>query len=295
MDYKIIEIEGIGPKYAEKLEKVGITTVAELLEKGKNVKGRKELVEKTGISGKRILTWVNHADLLRIEGLNPDWAELLEAAGVDTVVELALRNPANLEKKMKAVNNAKHLAPTVPSVEELKTFIAKAKSLPRVMTYGKVNVAKFEKPEKQVKKETPVASKPEEIKTVNIYEDDDVRIVDIGKYEDGSWGLKDARGNWVEVESQIYMGEDDIPMVSKFEEAELWEDFVILKENDDNWGIIDEEGEWIILGFNGFEDEGYLYLTGWQDGDEWHIYPDGKTTMACMEEDEEEDWDDEDW
>ena len=145
MDYKIIDIEGIGPKYAEKLQAAGIKTSADLLEKGKNVKGRKELAEATGISSKRILTWVNHTDLYRINGVGPQFAELLEASGVDTVTEFALRNPVNLAKKMLAVNEKKHLTRRVPTAAELEKMIAQAKELPRVMTYGKVNAAKPEK------------------------------------------------------------------------------------------------------------------------------------------------------
>ena len=92
MSYKIQEIQGIGPAYAEKLIAAGITTSDLLLEKGQTPKGRKELEEATGLSSKLILTWVNHADLFRVKGIGPQFAELLEAAGVDTVKELATRN-----------------------------------------------------------------------------------------------------------------------------------------------------------------------------------------------------------
>lgn len=100
MAYKIVDIQGIGPAYAEKLIAAGIETVDQLLEAGKTSKGRKELEEKTGISGKFILTWVNHADLFRIKGVGPQFAELLEASGVDTVKEFGHRVAANLVAKM---------------------------------------------------------------------------------------------------------------------------------------------------------------------------------------------------
>ena len=109
MSYKIVDIEGIGPVYAEKLIAAGIVTVDQLLEKGKTPKGRKELEDVTGITGKLILTWVNHADLFRINGVGPQFSELLEAAGVDTVVELANRKPENLVAKLNEVNEAKKL------------------------------------------------------------------------------------------------------------------------------------------------------------------------------------------
>lgn len=295
MNYNIIEVEGIGPVYAEKLEAAGIKTSGDLLERGKNAKGRKEIAATTGISGKRILTWVNHVDLYRINGVGPQFAELLEASGVDTVTEFALRNPSNLEKKMKKVNEEKHLTRRVPSVKELEKMIAEARELPRVMTYGSVKKIKDKTTSLPEKKEKLVSPEPQNIKTVNIYEDDDVRIVDFRQYDDGKWGLKDEHGNWVEVESQKYDWDNhETLMVSKFDDAEKWEDLIILREGED-WGIIDRDGEWICSNFGGFEDEGYPYLIGWHDGDEHHIYPDGTIRFAFEDEDEEEDWEDDDW
>lgn len=135
MTYKIIDIQGIGPVYAEKLIAAGIETVDQLLEAGKTAKGRKELEEKTEINGKLILTWVNHADLFRIKGVGPQFAELLEASGVDTVKEFQHRNAENLEAKMIEVNEEKHLTKVVPSVKMLQNMIDQAKELPPVVTY----------------------------------------------------------------------------------------------------------------------------------------------------------------
>lgn len=135
MDYKIIDIQGIGLVYAEKLTAAGIQKVSQLLEKGKTAKGRKELETATGIRHDLILTWVNHADLFRVNGVGPQFAELLEAAGVDTVKELAHRNAANLEKTMKEVNEKEHRTRRVPTVTELQKMIDQAKELPGVVTY----------------------------------------------------------------------------------------------------------------------------------------------------------------
>lgn len=135
MTYKIIDIQGIGPVYAEKLIAAGIETVDQLLEVGKTAKGRKELEEKTEITGKLILTWVNHADLFRIKGVGPQFAELLEAAGVDTVKELGHRVAANLVAKMKEVNEEKHLTKVVPVESQVQAMIDQAKALPGVVTY----------------------------------------------------------------------------------------------------------------------------------------------------------------
>ena len=135
MTYKIIDIQGIGPVYAEKLIAAGIETVDQLLEKGQTAKGRKALEETTGINGKLILTWVNHADLFRIKGVGPQFAELLEAAGVDTVKELGHRVAANLVAKMQEINDAKHLTKVVPVESQVQAMIDQAKELPGVVTY----------------------------------------------------------------------------------------------------------------------------------------------------------------
>ena len=135
MAYKIIDIQGIGPAYAEKLSAAGITTVDQLREMGKTAKARKSLEETTGINGSLILTWVNHADLFRVKGIGPQFAELLEAAGVDTVKELGHRVAANLVAKMTEVNEEKHLTKVVPTVDQVQKMIDLAKELPAVVTY----------------------------------------------------------------------------------------------------------------------------------------------------------------
>jgi predicted flap endonuclease-1-like 5' DNA nuclease len=135
MAYKIIDIQGVGPVYAEKLAAVGIETVDQLLKEGACPKGRKALEEKTGIRGDLILTWVNHADLFRIKGVGPQFSELLEAAGVDTVKELRTRNAANLAAKMAEVNEAKHLCKRTPVEKEIAKYIELAQKLEPVVTY----------------------------------------------------------------------------------------------------------------------------------------------------------------
>ena len=135
MAYKIIDIQGIGPVYAEKLIAVGIETVDQLLEKGASPKGRQAIEEETGIDHGRVLTWVNHADLFRIKGVGPQFSELLEAAGVDTVKELRNRNAANLAAKMLEVNEEKHLTRRVPVEAEIQKFIDAAKALEPKVTY----------------------------------------------------------------------------------------------------------------------------------------------------------------
>jgi uncharacterized membrane protein len=128
-------IEGIGDVYRQKLRQAGITNVDELLDKGSTPQGRKEIIKATGISDKLLLRWVNMADLYRIRGIGKEYAELLEAAGVDTVPELAQRVPANLLEKMAAANAQKKMVRRLPDLPLVESWVAQAKSLPRVLTY----------------------------------------------------------------------------------------------------------------------------------------------------------------
>ena len=127
---KIEEIEGIGPAYGEKLSSAGITDTDKLLELCCTKKGRAETAEKTGISESQILKWANMADLFRIKGVGPEYAELLEAAGVNTVKELRNRNAENLAAKCAEVNEQKKLTRNVPSEKVVSGWVDQAKELP---------------------------------------------------------------------------------------------------------------------------------------------------------------------
>jgi len=135
MSKSIEAIEGIGPKYGAKLRKIGCSSPAALLRDGATPKGRKDIAAKTGISPSIILRCVNMADLFRIKGVASQYAELLEAAGVDTVKELRKRNSANLTQAMHAANQNKKLVRQVPSDKMVSTWIAHAKRLSPVVTY----------------------------------------------------------------------------------------------------------------------------------------------------------------
>ncbi len=131
----IVDIEGVGPAYAAKLNEAGVATVEALLTAGGTRGGREQLAEKTGITDALILKWVNHADLFRLKGVAGQFAELLEAAGVDSVPELAQRNAANLTSKLDEVNAAKKLAGRTPSAADVEAWISEAKTLPRAVEH----------------------------------------------------------------------------------------------------------------------------------------------------------------
>jgi predicted flap endonuclease-1-like 5' DNA nuclease len=129
MTYDIKQIEGIGTTYGDRLSQLGIHTVNDLLNMAGTKSGRHQLAEKTGIPESLILTWVNHADLMRIDGIAGQYSELLEAAGVDSVKELAHRNAENLHTKMLEVNKQFGLAGKTPSSDHLVQMIEQAKKL----------------------------------------------------------------------------------------------------------------------------------------------------------------------
>ena len=132
---KIIEIEGIGEKYAAALEGAGVSTVEALLEKGGAPSGRAGIAEKAGVTAQQVLEWVNRADLMRINGVGSEYADLLEAAGVDTVKELATRRPDNLHAKLEEVNSAKNLVRRAPSASEVDKWVGESKALPAKVTH----------------------------------------------------------------------------------------------------------------------------------------------------------------
>jgi predicted flap endonuclease-1-like 5' DNA nuclease len=133
--FNIIDIEGIGPVYSEKLHAIKLYNTSDLLKAGSTPRGRRELAEKTGISPELILEWVNLSDLFRIKGIGEEYSDLLEEAGVDTVVELSHRNAANLHAKILEVNEAKKLVRRPPPLASVESWINEAKTLPRVIEY----------------------------------------------------------------------------------------------------------------------------------------------------------------
>jgi len=128
---KIEEIEGIGPATGEKLRAAGVTDTDSLLERCCARAGRKALAEASGLSETQILKFVNMADLFRIKGVGAEFAELLEAAGVDTVKELGTRNAANLANKLAEVNQEKKLTRRVPTLSQVEEWVKQAGALPR--------------------------------------------------------------------------------------------------------------------------------------------------------------------
>ena len=132
---KLASIQGIAEATEKKLNDAGVTNTEELLEKGGTPKGREDLSAKSGLTTAQILKFVNYADLFRIKGIAGQNAELLEAAGVDSVAELAKRNAANLAAKLKEVNDEKKLSGKTPTEKEVTGWIESAKALPKKISH----------------------------------------------------------------------------------------------------------------------------------------------------------------
>ena len=135
MTYKIMDIEGIGPAYGDKLSAVEIKTTDDLLSFCASSKGREQIAGRSGLSEKLLLRWTNMADLMRISGVGPEYAELLEAAGVDTVKELRRRNAENLAVAMKSVNEERKLTRSVPATSQVVRWVEAANGLEPTITY----------------------------------------------------------------------------------------------------------------------------------------------------------------
>jgi predicted flap endonuclease-1-like 5' DNA nuclease len=132
---KIEDLEGVGPVYAAKLREAGVQTTDDLLAQAGPAAGRQALATSTGISSDLLLRWTNHADLYRVSGIGSEYADLLEASGVDSCAELARRNPANLATTMAEANAARSLVRRLPTEEVVKGWIEQAKKLPKVVTH----------------------------------------------------------------------------------------------------------------------------------------------------------------
>jgi predicted RecB family nuclease len=135
MTYPLSELEGMTASNATKLKSVGIRTTDALLEAAQSVKGRKAIAAKTGITEQQLLAWANVCDYMRIPGMGRAKVGLVRAAGVTTVRELALRNPARLAQNMKEVNIKRKLVRVLPSEKSVEQLIVEARKLQPKITY----------------------------------------------------------------------------------------------------------------------------------------------------------------
>ena len=132
---KLSSVEGIGAIYAGKLVSCGLMTQEQLLDFGATPLGRQTIAEESGINPRLILNWINRADLSRVKGIGSEYVDLLEGSGVDTVTELAQRNPSNLYQKMLEINEIKKLVRSLPSLNQVTGWVEQVKTLGRAVYY----------------------------------------------------------------------------------------------------------------------------------------------------------------
>jgi predicted flap endonuclease-1-like 5' DNA nuclease len=143
---KIADIEGIGMSYANRLAEQGIKTTQSLLARGFNRKGRRELAQTTRVNEKLILKWVSQADMMQIRGIGPEYASLLESAGIDTPRELAHRNPKNLAEQLENVNKRKNLVNRLPTLDQIKAWMLDATAIHGAAPHGLTGDADIDAP-----------------------------------------------------------------------------------------------------------------------------------------------------
>lgn len=134
MTLSIQQLRGVTATTASRLRGVGITTSEELLEAARTPQGREELAEKTGLSRGDVLELANRADLARVKGIGEVYSNLLENCGVDTCLELAQRNPANLHERLVADAAASGVR-RAPALSQVTNWIEQAKALGRGIEY----------------------------------------------------------------------------------------------------------------------------------------------------------------
>ena len=135
MAISIGKLRGMSAELAAKLKEQGISNSDQLLEAARTSAGRKTLAEHAGVEARVILGVANRADLARVRGIAGVFSDLLEHAGVDTVKELATRNPDNLHASLVEINAEKKLAGRTPDLGMVKDWVGQAKELPKLLEY----------------------------------------------------------------------------------------------------------------------------------------------------------------
>lgn len=134
MTLRISELYGVDAGLAGKLKDAGLDDSAKLLTAVAQPDERKALADRLGLDERALLELGNRADLARIKGIGAVYSDLLEFAGVDTVAELAGRNPDNLYAKIMAVAS-QHSVKRPPQAADVADWVAQAKALGRGIFY----------------------------------------------------------------------------------------------------------------------------------------------------------------
>ena len=125
----INSINGMTHTEATKLRRARVRTTATFLQIASTRSGRALLTKETGITSPKLLHWAKRAELMKIKNLGRDYADLLEAVGVESVSELKRRNPESLHEMMKNANQVKKIVDRMPSLKRVTSWIDDSKDI----------------------------------------------------------------------------------------------------------------------------------------------------------------------
>jgi len=127
MPHSIQDLADLTAAAAASLQDLGVSSTEQLLLHTGTSAERSALAERIGASAQQVLAWANEADLMRIPGVGTSSTQLLEAAGVTGLGELAARNAEQLSARMAEVNAELGLTHGVPATGEVAAWIEAAR------------------------------------------------------------------------------------------------------------------------------------------------------------------------
>ena len=125
----IDSINGMTHAEATKLRRARVRTTVTFLQIASTRSGRALLTKETGITSPKLLHWAKRAELMKIKNLGRDYADLLEAVGVESVTDLKRRNPESLHEMMHNTNQAKKIVDRMPSLKRVTNWIDDSKDI----------------------------------------------------------------------------------------------------------------------------------------------------------------------
>jgi predicted flap endonuclease-1-like 5' DNA nuclease len=128
------KLQGISKAQMAKLRKADIGVLDDLLVVGSTIQGRTELAQQTRIALNRVTNWVHRADLMRINGIDDDYARVLARAGVTSIVDLSTRNPKKLADEVRVAASIEGTK-RVPRHASIKKWVEEARHLVRHVWY----------------------------------------------------------------------------------------------------------------------------------------------------------------
>lgn len=134
MPFKMSTLAGVAVNTAVALQEAGLDDSTRFLAATATPQARATLAARLGLPEPTVLLLANRADLARIRGIGKIYSDLLEHAGVDTVAELATRNPTHLYQKLVEMA-ADHAVQRLPRPGDVTTWVEQARTLEPALRY----------------------------------------------------------------------------------------------------------------------------------------------------------------